>query len=68
MRIRHRQIVEGNYEENKDGRGHVIGVVEGKTVTKHPQRTLTVKNSEVLPSVDKGIVKVKKFKFIPLLV
>jgi len=61
-------LLRGNYEENKDGRGHAIGVVEGKTVTKHPQRTLTVKNSEVLPSIDMDIVKVKKFKFIPLFV
>jgi hypothetical protein len=61
-------LLRENYEENKDGRGHAIGVVEGKTVTKHPQRTLTVKNSEVLPSIDKDIVKAKKFKFIPLFV
>lgn len=60
-------MLRGNYEENKDGRGHAIGVVEGKIVTKHSQRTLTVKNS-VLPSIDKDMVKVKKFKFIPLFV
>lgn len=61
-------MLRGNYEENKGGRGHAISVVEGKTVTKHPQRTLTVKNSEVLPSIDMDIVKVKKFKFISLFV
>jgi len=33
-------LLRGNYEENKDGRGHAISVVEGKTVTKHPQGTL----------------------------
>jgi hypothetical protein len=36
-------LLRGNYEENKDGRGNAIDVVEGKTVTKYPQMTLTVK-------------------------
>jgi len=29
------KLLRGNYKENKDGRGHAIGVVEGKIFTKH---------------------------------
>jgi len=39
-------------------RVHVIEVLEGKAVTKHLQRDLPVKNGEVLPSIEKDIVKV----------
>ncbi|MGC9345874.1 MAG: adenine deaminase [Candidatus Bathyarchaeales archaeon] len=37
---------------------HVIGIVEGKAITRHLQRTLRVKNGEVLSSMEKDIVKV----------
>jgi len=39
-------------------RVHVIGVVEGKAITKHLQRDLPVQNGEVLLSIEKGVVKV----------
>ena len=39
-----------------------------ETLLQSIHREHTAKNSEVLPSIDKDIVKVKKFKFIPLFV